>query len=376
MPSIGDSWELASEPTLVIGADLESVESLLSQVSGAGRLSDGRVVIADGGLSSRLSVFSPHGRWLSSIGRAGEGPGEYRFLTSLQIGPEDSFFVYDANLRRVTAFPPSGGEPRILSVHPATNIPGNGLRSILRLAGGDVWVGRGIERMFASEPGKILRDTISIGLLDAEMTSFRVLADLPDLMFTTVPTSGGRRGFGGAAFSPRVIHAVWGRCVFVGTGEGPQIFVFDVTGERVTEFEGPGSLRRVTAEHLDARVESIRKRFSDAEEAESALDQFERQAKPEYLPYYHDIVVDQWGHLWLQEYAPPYGFGKRWTVLSQTGEPIGEVLMPRNMTVYSIAEHGVLGRSLGELDEEIVELFPFTQRRRENSAPLDSCVGS
>lgn len=372
--SIADDWELASTPSLEVGTDPSDPDAVLEVVREAVRLSDGRIVVANGGLSSRLPVFSPEGRYNSSIGRRGEGPGEFGWITSLQVGPNDSLFVFDAGLQRLTVFLEDGQLARVASFIPAGDVRGSGLLSATRMADGRTWVGRGRPRNLRGEPGVILRDTISIGLLDDTFSEFRVLADLPGRM-TTTTVVGGLSGFGAPAFSPRVVHAVWGRCVFVSTGDDPWVSVFGADGRLVSTLEGPGAPRPVIGEHVESREEALL-RYAPEDERPIIRDRFRAAAKTTHLPYYHAIIADEWGHVWLQEYSPPWGMGRRWYVLSQSGDRMGEVEMPRTLTVYSITRDGVLGSSHGEFDQETVELFSWASHPSEMADPLPECVVS
>jgi hypothetical protein len=99
-------------------------------------------------------------------------------------------------------------------------------------------------------------------------------------------------------------------------------------------------------------------------------------ARPEHLPYYHQMIADQWGHLWLQEYAPPFGAGDRWYVLTQSGRHVGDVVMPMNIRAFAIDKHGVLGVTFGDLDEEIVVALPLISRPPEASDILPQCQPS
>lgn len=105
----GLEWTVGSEPTALIGTLDADEDASLYQVQDAARLSDGRIAVADGGLGrSRVSVFSPEGQHLGGFGRTGDGPGEFRWVTSLQAGPDDSVFAFDASLQRLTVFSQSG----------------------------------------------------------------------------------------------------------------------------------------------------------------------------------------------------------------------------------------------------------------------------
>lgn len=73
-------------------------EYLFGAVSGAIRLSDGTVVVADM-QALALRMFAPDGTHLRTVGRRGEGPGEFLAVTGLQRLPGDSIFVVDRGTR-------------------------------------------------------------------------------------------------------------------------------------------------------------------------------------------------------------------------------------------------------------------------------------
>lgn len=371
-----ETWQVGAEPAVVVGSLGSGPESSLYIVNGAVRLSDGRIVVANAG-TSELRVFSPEGRHLRSIGREGDGPGEFRRITSLQRGPNDSLFAFDLFTQRLSVFSGDGGRARTATFHGTDGVTGSdGLVSVLRLADG-VWVGRGHETLLTGPPYEIVRDTIVIGLMDGELGELAPVAYLPGLM-GTVRLEGGRRAWRPPAFSPRTAQAVWGRCVFVSTGESRSVSVFSSGGERVATFEGPGSLRPVTEEHVESWIEYTI-RLVDVSEDRKARERrhLADYARPTHLPYYRDMVADEWGHIWLQEYSSPSGWGRRWYVLSQSGELLGEVMMPKKrMRVFEISEAGVLARTVGELDQEMLELFPLTVRPSSTARPLAECTGS
>ena len=74
------SWTLSAEPEAVIGhlAD-EDPAHQFTQIRGAVRLSDGRIVVGDWG-SREARYFDERGTHLLTVGGSGEGPGEIRTL--------------------------------------------------------------------------------------------------------------------------------------------------------------------------------------------------------------------------------------------------------------------------------------------------------
>lgn len=63
----------------------------------------GNVYVADA-MNHRVDVFAPDGSQVSSIGRRGDGPGEFRTVTHVAVGRGDTLFVFDAQAQRVTRF--------------------------------------------------------------------------------------------------------------------------------------------------------------------------------------------------------------------------------------------------------------------------------
>lgn len=362
-------WLIAADPVAVVGTELSGRP--LSTVGSGVRLSDGRIVIADGGLNSRLSVFSPNGEYMEQIGRGGEGPGEYKWISSLQVGPEDSLIVYDASLQRLSIFTSQGEFQRSVNFRMTPGVGSDGLLSVRRLTDG-VWVGRGVESVRPGPVKMIVRDTVVLGLLDRTLTNLRSLDRIPGRM-TTSTLLMGRPVAHLPSFTPAVVTATWGQCVFASSAETATISVYDAEATLVARFDGPGSRRRVTREHVALRLRDRIESFPDAN-PRSWERLLSEEARPEYLPYYHRIIVDDRGLLWLQEYAPPDGIGTRFFVVTQTGEFLSEVEMPHRLRALAIGEAGVLARRVVEYGVEVVELLPFSRRPRAVPPPLAACV--
>lgn len=359
---------IAASATVSIGADDSGYP--LNNVNGALRLSDGHIVIADGGLNSRVSVFDTRGEYVGQLGRSGDGPGEYGWISSIQQGPEDSVYLYDESLQRLSVFVREGGFARSVSFQPAA-VEGERLLSLRRL-GANRWVGVGSESVRPGPPGVILRDTVAVALLNSALTDFDVLDRVPGRM-TTHTVVMGRPLAHLPSFTPEVTTTTWGRCVFVSDGESPTVSVYDADGDPVLEFTGPGDARAVTAEHVAGRLARQIAALPDADPR-----MWERiladEARPSSLPFYHRVTADEWGRIWLQEYAPPSGVGSRFYVVSQRGRPLAQVDAPVAMRALSIGDGGVLARIVGELGVEVVELRPFVDGSGPMADPHPKCV--
>jgi hypothetical protein len=83
--------------------DLVISEDYFGQISGIKVDEKGQIFVADV-VNAKIFMFSPRGNLVRTIGRKGEGPGEFERIWGIQIGRKDSLFVYDQQLYRITVF--------------------------------------------------------------------------------------------------------------------------------------------------------------------------------------------------------------------------------------------------------------------------------
>jgi hypothetical protein len=122
-------WRLSEAPILEIGVREGAEEYQFFRVGGSLRLPDGRIVVANTG-ARELRVFGADGGFLKTVGRDGEGPGEFRWPSRIRLLGADTLLVWDQSLQRVSLF---DGEGRFLSMIPLRPTPGN-------LFPGDEWL--------------------------------------------------------------------------------------------------------------------------------------------------------------------------------------------------------------------------------------------
>jgi hypothetical protein len=113
--------QLSSLPSFDVGRAEGAPGHELYRVTGAVRLADGRVVVANSG-TSQLRFFDSTGRYLSSAGRRGGGPGEFTGNLKLLPYQGDSLLVWDARLLRFSLFEASGKFVRTLAIPPGDTL--------------------------------------------------------------------------------------------------------------------------------------------------------------------------------------------------------------------------------------------------------------
>lgn len=77
-----------------------------------------RILVADD-LGSHIKVFGSDGSYVHTIGRAGEGPGEFSQPWQIAVDPSDSLYVWDAGHSRILVFSPDHQFTRSFLISPA-----------------------------------------------------------------------------------------------------------------------------------------------------------------------------------------------------------------------------------------------------------------
>ncbi|HEX6313668.1 MAG TPA: hypothetical protein VFZ73_02370, partial [Gemmatimonadaceae bacterium] len=103
------SWTLGPDPRLTITDDGTPATQFV-RVVGVARLSSGHVAVANRGTND-IRIFDDRGRHVTTFGRTGDGPGEFRRLEWIGRSGDTAWF-FDSGLQRVTAVL-LGAEPKL-----------------------------------------------------------------------------------------------------------------------------------------------------------------------------------------------------------------------------------------------------------------------
>ena len=119
------NWTLSNHPEVDIGVAEGDERYELAGASSSIRLADGRVVIANSG-TSELRFYDGTGRFLKSVGRKGEGPGEFTGSLQMVATSNREFAVFDQSAQRLSVFDTSGlliRESRIMANDAESEFP-------------------------------------------------------------------------------------------------------------------------------------------------------------------------------------------------------------------------------------------------------------
>lgn len=332
-------------PALNIGGNEQGQDYDFSQVVGAVRLSDGKIVVADIG-SAELRYYDSAGSFIRRAGRKGSGPGEFQALGLLWSMPADSVLAYDAVGRRASIFDSAGTYVRSVDLSRA-----GFLQPMGRMGDGTI-VALGFSFNPDSMPpeGSLYRSQQPVLLVGSDST-LDTLGVFPGIDMYTVSMN-----FGGRSF-PAPMMVNFGHITTV-QARGDRIYLGDNARFEVAVYGRDGHISRliragstpesVTEADRNSALERNREAMmQNASRIPAAMrDQLETllgQAKyAEQFPPFETIRLDQAGNLWVQHYARhrapiPY------TVFDSTGSMISRVTLPARFQPMEIGTNYILG---------------------------------
>ena len=344
---------LADEPLLRIGTLDGPMEYIFGNVTGAIRLEDGSVVIADE-QSYNVRRYDASGRHVWTSGRHGEGPGEYGGLRLLRGCPGATITVFDWHLDRITELDSDGNVTNTRALN-AAGI--NAYQEPVCTPDGDL--------VFRPWPDSDL--TVAAGehhRWEMELSWARgdsvvtLRSGIPGTERTRYGNSDGPRTWGRT-----MVFAVTPTGVWYGSADHYELEHLDWTGgvTRIAQWSGPDL--RVTRERLDKFRDAYLARYDTPEDRR----RFERDSwpgirdgLPERFPAYEALLPLLDGSVWITTFAwrSPE---KELHLLDADGVWVRRVTMPAGSTVLDAGPDWVLLGQRGELDVPTVALYRLVE---------------
>lgn len=364
-------WTIAPTPSLTpSGVERGSGDSTAFALIGAVRwLSQGGLVVADAE-GRRLFIFDSAGGLARTLGRSGDGPGEFRDVTTVQVLPGDTLATFDGRLRRISFWHPARGFIRSLSLADEGSLDSwpaaawawhDGLVVVLQLAVTPleaVPAAAGVRR-WPMRARLTLRD--SSGSVQRRSPGF-------DGMYTGLFEQGDLR----LPFSNRPFAAVASERVYFGSGSSFTLSWLNREFAWAGDLRWPERRERLTG----AEVEAVR---ADAQSVAMArlppggtVPRFAREFSPEILPEYRPeigrVVVAPDELLWVERFEPArlgtaeQRPGDRWTILRPDGQPVARLRLPPAARLEDVRGDRVVLVRRDSLDVQSVAVHAIVRR--------------
>ncbi|HEX6645007.1 MAG TPA: hypothetical protein VF037_10025 [Gemmatimonadales bacterium] len=340
----GEAYVLDSVPALRIGGNEQAEPAYdLLRVADAIRLSDGSIALINGGTSD-VRIYSADGHHLRTVGRAGEGPGEFRAMEVLDRTPGDTLFVYDYLLRRLTTVAPDG---TLLETRPLLAGTEVGfVQPLVRLSDGS-WAAT--SQVFSGDAGEgARRDTLSVIRIAPGLDS--IADSIGAFPASEMFISRGGEGSGRFITFSLIPFGLTTRInagrdrIYVGNPERYLIEVYRPDGTLERSIRRPVERAPVTEEDV------ARLRESELEGGE-ADPRFQRQIEqkwesapvPALKPAYGRLTVDRDGFLWVEVPRVLDEDPGAADVFDPEGRLLGRIPLPPSFRITEIGRDYVLG---------------------------------
>lgn len=351
-PGAGCLWAQSGvavdpRPAVVIRGSSPSGDLRVSRPTGATRLANGDIVIADG-TGPAIWFFDAEGRPLRSVGRSGRGPGEFGIISWLrQCGP-DSVFAYDLTLQRLSVL---GRDGRIVRQLRMPVVP-----SILACSPGGVLAVLPRYRVDSPPAGPPRRVRVPLSLVNSQGRVLRTIGGVQSLEVAWVnawlPRPLGRR----------TSLALFGDRLYVGTGDSAAIEVFGLDGRRLPTIVLRLPSRSPQRRHLERAIEATSVFLATPLHRRLLRDALMGIPVPDRLPPYSAILADPIGTLWVVTSFPGDSV-TRLLEFDSRGQPLGEALIPVELSVFEIGRDYVLGAYEDSEGEPAVALYRLRRGR-------------
>ncbi len=345
----GDEWELSAEPLLEVGVTDGDSLYLFYSIVGVHRSSDGSVVVANAG-TAEIRFYDAEGRFLNSVGRRGEGPGEYGSIGRVDfLG--DSIFVSDYRNVRLSVLASDGTFVR------SVNLSAFGLappRPLGLFASGSILV-------WAS----VVEDLVLVAGVNAEYVEYHRV----DPTGTSVESVG--RFFGGEyyveddgggssarmPFGRRSAAAVAGETFYYSDGSNIAITQYSESGVALRIVRHPMTTAPATSEDLDRVVDRFLSPL-DEDRRRRFRSTYRAMPLPSAMPAVGALLVGSEGDLWVGEYRSAFEASARcWWIFAARGQLLGSKCLPEGFTLHQVGSDFVLGVSVDELGIERVTIY-------------------
>lgn len=346
-------WTVDAEPAVEIGRVDGPSARQLHEVRAVVRLPDGRIAVANGS-PPEIRVFGGDGREAETLGREGDGPGEFRSLDGFARAGGDTLAVLDLRLGRLTRFSTAA----YLDDQPLPSVATT--ERALRTTGGS-WIVRTWPRPPGGRPRNTGPQWLRSALVLVEpgggtVDTLRTL-DGPWMNVTDV---GQRWRAGRPWLAHDSDYAVSGSKVWVGDSRRFELRELNLEGRTTRILRVLREPRDATPDVVDSLVDRRAAGVAEPEARERLVRRLKEGPVPEVLPVFHRIWAGA-GRLWVETSRSVPGRGSRWIVLDPEGRVEGRLHLPPRFAPHAFSKSWVLGVREDDVGIERVQLYRMAQ---------------
>jgi len=315
------NFKVEMQPDLVLG------EAAGISFGGGLRLavnSKGLIYVGDW-MNRNIRVFSADGALQETIGRSGQGPGEFSAIHQVIVGRNDSLYVFDASAYRVSVYAP--GKPHTLAYTlriAVGNVQGHPSRFIVPAD-----PSKGFLVVFIQQgPG-----TLSVHPLDREgRANPRPVLEGKSTESTVRVAGGGASVVRTSSLFARegLVGLTSADELYYGWSDNIDLTFYDLSGKWVGVFRANAPRIPVTARDVAYELEGA---------SEMRRQALKNSTPPKTKPAVHTVMVDEKSWIWTGRYTADPSKSE-WWVTQQKGGGVSAIFSLPDKVKLQVVRNG------------------------------------
>ena len=323
-------------PVLVILDTIPEGEPRLLLPTGATMLSNGNIVVSDQ-WASAVRFFDPSGNLVRTVGRSGEGPGEFAAPWWLgQCGP-DAVFVWDYMQSQMSVLDSAGTVVREYNPEKGPSIFRCTRSGRFAVVGTPLNVPRSLGELFTTRVSAPLR------LEDSSGDSVGGVGIIP--------------GYESSILGRITQYALTDERLYVGTADSAFLDIYNLDGDRLGTLPLSIAPRAPTEANVERWLDAQWETFNDTEYRRWGKEMTRQRSQvPEHLPLYTGLAVDPEGVVWVVLSSPGDG-ETRFHAVAPDGTFLADLRIPTELKLYEVGRDYLLGLIHGNNDIPGIALY-------------------
>jgi hypothetical protein len=286
-----------------------------------------------------VTFVDPKGVVTGQSGRAGEGPGEFRFIRGIGQCAPDTLFVWDHSSGRMNILGPDGA---FLSAYRPQGDP--------------------VDRYCASSRQFLVwTKYVNMGNPSADSPPLRAVAVLLSAGGDSLGSLGEIQAGQDWPLGAITQLAVSGTGIYMGTADTAVVSLYGRSGERLRSVDVGETRRATTAAEYDAALTSLISTVPGTAEQTASMREFmlKRFPMPKYLPAYRAIFTNGNGVLFVV--TSPLGDNiTELQAFDGVGASLGKIRIPADLEIFEIGTDYLLGMSVDAEGEQRLIVYSLT----------------
>ena len=350
------TWRLASQPDIALDNREDNALFQFFRVVDVLPLPDGGLAVANAG-TSEIRIFNAEGQYVRTVGRSGEGPGEFRSISWIALRPPDSIVAGDIRLRRITVFDGRGNYVRT-----ATTLGSS--RDDTRAA------------LAAPEPLGLFGDASFLAVsydgpaavAGPARPAARLLHYTPDATSSDLLGSwpgnelyllgdGARLGVFTPPFQRITRFVVGSEQFWIGDSDRWELRSYSPTGQLLTLVRRAGGDVTVTDALLERVINERYRDVADGPDRAQMVARQKQMVRHATTPSFGDLQIGTDGRLWVGAYPLPGDTTVLWTGIDPDGTLTAYGTVPRRFQVLRFGSDFVIVLIRDHLERESIRLY-------------------